>query len=176
MDNKAFDLGSELNNRKVRYILSDDLWSRYDLNTFNLDFTTWPSVKYLNNDGSELNTEVSNIPKGNGGLYLFYVPCPVLPGIMEFPLYIGRAQKTAGQNLRKRVKEYFQLYNSDDERPKIYKMLQLWGSQLRVAYHVLDENSDVIELEKRIINSTLLPMNDQIPDSDIKAAVKAFEL
>jgi hypothetical protein len=176
MNGSAFELGSELNDRRVRYILSDKLWTKYDVTSFSLDFRSWPSIKYLNDTGSALNDEVKSIPRTEGGLYLFYVPCPILPGITEFPLYIGRAQKTSGQNLRKRVREYFQHYDREDERPKIYKMLRIWGKQLRVAYHVLEENTAIIDLEKKIINSTLLPMNDEIPDSEIKAAVKAFEL
>lgn len=176
MDGNAFDIGADLNSKRIRYFLSNSLWLKFGSASKILDFPSWKSIKYLNENGTNLNSAISKIPDNQGGLYLFFVPCPVLPGLTEFPLYIGRAQLTENQNLRKRVKEYFQHYMRDDERPKIYRMLKLWGPELMVAYHEFEENSDTIDLEKRIINSTLFPMNDQIPDKELKAAIKAFEL
>jgi len=176
MDGNAFDLGVELHTRKVQYILSYDLWSRFGSVGLNLSFENWTSVKYLDATSSGLNAEVDTIPNDVGGLYLFYVPCRVVPGITEFPFYIGRAQKTDSQNIRKRVKEYFQHFARDNERPKIYRMLKVWGPQLRLAYYPLPTNQTIVNLEKDIINSLLLPMNDQIPDKEIKAAITAFEL
>jgi excinuclease UvrABC nuclease subunit len=90
-------------------------------------------------------------------------------------LYIGRAQLTDGQNLRKRVKEYFQKYSRSNERPKISKMFRYWAKELFLAYYPLPDNNTVVNVEKDIINSLILPMNDLIPDKQIKEAVKAFQ-
>ncbi len=175
MNSAAFQLGQEINNRKVPYILHKDLWDKFVYPGLDIDFSNWNSIKYLNDNGSAFNEEVDNLPSDMGGLYLFYIKCVIIKGITEFPFYIGRAQLTEGQNIKKRVKEYFQKYSRDDERTKIYRMLNLWGKDLHVAYYPLPDNDVIVNLERDIINSLLLPMNDLIPDKTIKQAIKAFE-
>jgi hypothetical protein len=176
MNGNAFDLGLQLHNKKIQFILSEELWSKFTYNRLNLEFQNWKSIKYLKDDCSGfIDSEINKLPNDKGGLYLFYLPCEIIPALTYFPLYIGRAQKTNNQNLKKRVKEYFQHYANDDERPKIYRMLRTWGSQIRVAYLELEDNQETINLEEDIINSLLLPMNDKIPDKTIGQAVKAFE-
>lgn len=176
MNGNAFDFGEQLHSEKIEYILSIKLRQRFNIpEGIDLDLRQWTSIKYLNNNGNDLNAEVNIIPNNTGGLYLFYMPCSILPQLTSFPLYIGRAQKTKNQNLRKRIKEYFQHYSNGIERPKIYRMLRKWGIALNVAYLALDDNNNTIELERQLINSLLLPMNDQIPDKKIREAVKAFE-
>lgn len=118
--------------------------------------------------------EVENVPNNSGGLYMFYVKCEIVSGITEYPLYVGRAQYTEHQNLRKRVKEYFQKYAKNNERPRITKMFKYWASELHLAYFPLDENDGINELEKQFINSLLLPMNTKIPDIEISQAINAF--
>jgi len=171
----AFTLGEEINLRKLEYRIFNNLWRRHTLPTIDISFNRWVKIKYLNDMCDNFNPEVETIPDDKGGLYLFYVKCPIIPGITDFPFYIGRAQLTEGQNLRKRVKEYFSKFRRDDERPKITRMFKYWSDDLHLAYFVLDENADVIDFEKMIINSLLLPMNDQIPDQEIRQAIKAFQ-
>jgi excinuclease UvrABC nuclease subunit len=175
MDASAFQLGQEIHERKVTYILHKDLWDKFSYPGLNISFQNWQSIKYLNDQGTDFSDEIGNIPNDSGGLYLFYTKCQIITGITEYPFYIGRAQLTDGQNLRKRVKEYFQKFSKDDERPKIYKMFSLWGKNLYLAYFPLPDNTTIIDLEKDVINSLLLPMNDLIPDKKIKQAIKAFE-
>ena len=109
-------------------------------------------------------------------MYLFFVKCPIITGITEFPFYIGRAQLTDGQNLRKRCREYFTKFARDDERPKTTTMINYWGKELYIAFKVIDGNGGIIDYEKKLINSLLLPMNDAIPDADISASIKAFQI
>lgn len=172
----AFDLGEKLQNEHVSYYLHKPLWDRFTLNHFNLQFHNWNTIKYLNDTGDGFSDDIESIPSDSGGLYMFYVRCNLISGITEFPFYIGRAQFTEHQNLRKRAKEYFQKYFMNNERPKITKMFRYWGKDLYLAYFRLDNNADVIELEKQLINYLLLPMNDEIPDTEIKQAVKAFPI
>lgn len=174
MLNSAFELGERLKLRKLSFNLSNELWQKWDVNEFDLNFENWEKTKYLNDSNDDLHNNLNNIPNNKGGLYMFYINCKTIVGITEMPLYIGRAQFTDNQNLRKRVKEYFQKYNRTDERPKITKMFNYWADDLYLAYYILDENEDVINIEKKLINSLLLPMNDEIPDQEIRQAVKAF--
>lgn len=172
--NVAFKLGEELNNRKVEYILYNKMWTNFNYPTINLSFANWTAIKYLNSTGSAFTKTINTIPNNTGGLYLFFIKCNVITGITEYPFYIGRAQYSKTQNLRKRVKEYFQKYSKNDERPMIYRMFEYWSKDLYVAYYPLKTNKSIISIEKDIINSLLLPMNDQIPDTNIRKAVKAF--
>src|SRR5687768_6747314 len=106
MNAAAFKLGEELNNRKVEYIFHNDLWSKFSYPTINFAFSNWTITKYLDSKGKYFTKGVENIPNKTGGLYLFFIKCKIISGITEYPLYIGRAQYTLNQNLRKRIKEY----------------------------------------------------------------------
>jgi hypothetical protein len=175
MDSVAFDLGERLNNRKIEFILHKPMWDKFVYPTLDLTLPKWTVVKYLNASGKSFHKDVESIPNTKGGLYLFFVKCKIITGMTEYPLYIGRAQYTQGQNLRKRIKEYFQKYSANNERPKIYRMLRYWGKELYVAYYPLTTNAAIVNVERDIINSLLLPMNDAIPDKTIKKAIKAFK-
>lgn len=174
MNISAFALGEQLNNRKVQFVLHRPLWDTFNYPNIDISFANWQSIKYLNDDGTGFNPDIASVPNDSGGLYLFFVKCPVIRGLTEYPLYIGRAQLTQGQNLRKRVKEYFQHWSKDNERPKIFKMFQYWRSELHLAFFPLEENEEIVDLERDIINSTLFDLNDQIPEKAIKEAIKAF--
>jgi len=174
MNNNAFDLGEEIKVRSVEYRLHRDLWQKYDLSKIDLNFNNWRTIKYLNNDGTDFSDSIDDLPNDKGGLYLFSVGCPLIQGITEYPMYIGRAQHTIGQNLRKRCKEYFHKYSHEDERPKITRMFKYWSKDLYLSFLVIDENEDIVDFENKLINSLLLPFNDEIPDKDFKQAIKAF--
>ncbi len=176
MLNSAFELAEHRKLREVTYSVSNKLWEKFALANTKLDisFKNWTSIKYLNDEANDFNQDVASIPNDKGGLYLFYAKCPIIPGITEFPFYIGRAQLTPNQNLRKRIKEYFLQYKREEDRPKVTRMLRYWGEDLFVAYLIVDSNQDIITSESLLINSLLLPMNDQIPDKEIRDGVKAF--
>lgn len=175
MIGNAFSLGEEIELRKVEYKLHSDLWGKFSFPGLDLEFSNWTKIKYLNASADAFEIDIENIPDNHGGLYLFYVKCKVISGITEYPLYIGRAQKTQTQNLRKRVKEYFQHYSKDNERPRVTRMFKYWAKDLYLAYIIIDENDEIMDLEKQLINSLLLPMNTEIPDAEIKQAIKAFQ-
>jgi hypothetical protein len=170
----AFDLGEELKLKTIDYRLHQPMWKNYTSKKPDISFKNWKSVKYLNSTGKNLHKDVNLLPDKSGGLYLFYIKCPIIDGLTEFPFYIGRAQFTAAQNLRKRCKEYFQHYMAGTERPKLTRMIKYWGEDLYLAYIPLKTNSAIKRIEKQLINSLLLPMNDEIPSQIIRPAVKAF--
>lgn len=174
MNDSAFILGEELELRKVEYKLHPDLWSKFNFPNLNLNFNQWTITKYLNDNADDFDARIENIPDNKGGLYMFYVRCEILSGITEYPLYIGRAQYTGHQNLKKRIKEYFQKFSKSNERPMISKMFNYWGKELHLAYFSLEENAEIKDLEKQLINSLLLPMNTSIPDTEIRQAINAF--
>lgn len=174
MINSAFDLGQIISLKTIEYKLHQDLWTRHDLTAIDLNFNNWNKIKYLNDDASDFHPDVNTIPNNSGGLYLFFLKCPVIIGMTEFPFYIGRAQLTEHQNLRKRCREYFTKYARSQERPKITRMIRYWGPELHLAYKIIQENEAIRDFEKSLINSLLLPMNDEIPDQEIRQAIQAF--
>lgn len=175
MIQSAFDLGEHLKLREITYRVSPEIWKKWDITNFDLNFTKWTKIKFLNDELTDFHNDISLVPNDKGGLYLFYVNCKTITGITEIPFYIGRAQITENQNLRKRVREYFTKFSRDNERPKITRMFKYWREDLYLAFYELDDNLDIIDLEKKLINSLLLPMNDEIPDLDTKTAIKAFK-
>jgi len=175
MQTSAFELGEQIDLRRVTYKLHSSLWTRYNLGQIDLNFDTWNIIKYLNDDANGFSEEIENLPNDRGGLYLFFAKCNILTGITEYPFYIGRAQLTDGQNLRKRCREYYTKFARDNERPKITKMINYWGKDLYLAYKEIDDNDDIVDFEKKLINSLLLPMNDEIPDQEIRESIKAFQ-
>lgn len=175
MTNSAFHLGEEIRLRTVEFRLHTHLWNNFNSDgKIDLSLANWQSIKYLNANADGLHNDVSHIPNNSGGLYLFTIKCDIIPGATEFPVYIGRAQKTAQQNLRKRCKEYFQKYARSNERPKITRMFEYWADNLHLYYILLPENQAIIDYERELINSLLLPFNDQVPEQEYKQAIKAF--
>jgi len=118
MTNEAFDFAEESSLRDVCYRLFPPLWNRFDLTEVDLSFPNWNSIKYLNDSADDYNLDIRTIPNNAGGLYLFWIKCEILPGLTEFPFYIGRAQLTKGQNLRKRIKEYYSESQKVSCRPR----------------------------------------------------------
>ncbi len=170
----AFALGEQIKLQTLGYVLHKPLWDSFAAPPVDISFVKWEIIKYLNDDGTDFNSEIKKVPNKKGGLYMFFIRCNIISGITEYPFYIGRAQLTSNQNLRKRVREYFTTFARNGERPKITKMISYWGKQLYLAYYELDDNSSIVDIEKNLINSLLLPMNDQIPDTEVRASVKAF--
>lgn len=174
MLNSAFDLAEETRLRTIEFRLNPTLWSRYDLSRVDLNFQNWKTIKYLDASGSDFHPDIETVPADTGGLYLFSIVCPVIKGVTEYPAYIGRAQMTEGQNLRKRCREYFTKFSREDERPLITKLFKYWAANLYFSYLALQENATIIDYEKRLINSLLLPFNTEIPEKEIRDAVSAF--
>lgn len=170
----AFPLAEEIELRTVEFVLHPVLWQKYDLSAIDLDLSNWTTIRYLNDAGTGFHPDVETLPNDTGGLYLFSINCPVIKGRTEFPAYIGRAQFTPNQNLRKRCRTYFTKYSRDDERPLITKMFRYWAENLLLSYMTFDDNDDIKDFEKKLINSLLLPFNDEIPDTEIGQAVSAF--
>ena len=175
MLDSAFELGKEIDNKKVLYKLHQPMWIKYDFDEVDLQLNNWTTIKYLNNDASGFHDDIENIPNDSGGLYLFSIKCPIIPGMTDYPAYLGRAKLTDRQNLRKRCREYFNKWYRNDERPKITRMIKFWGKDLYLSFMELEDNNDIDNYEGQLINSLLLPFNDKIPDKEIQQAINAFQ-
>lgn len=170
----TFDLGEKIAHHKLEFKVCPDLWKDGDFISDHISFDDVQEIKYLNDTGSILNADNEALPT-NGGLYFFYIKPTTFPEMTSHLVYIGRAQKTVNQNLRKRCKSYFQKYCKEDERPKIARMIKQYGKYLYLRYIDLgDDNDLIVELEAKLINNLLPPFNDEIPSKVVRDAIKAF--
>lgn len=174
----AFEsLGEELNNKEVKYKLHQPLWRQYDLSVIDFQIDNWTTIKFLNDNADDLSNEAKEVlPNNSGGLYLFSIKCSLIPGMTEYPVYIGKASLTENQNLKNRCRDYYYKYKRNDpnERPLIKKMFNYWRNELYLSFIKIDDNNKIKEYEEKLINSLLLPFNSKIPDINISKAIKAF--
>jgi hypothetical protein len=170
----VFDLAAQIELHRVDFRLFPELWDKFCCDGIDLNTVMWKEIKFLSNDGTTLNDEMSSLPSDKGGIYIFYAKCNVLPGISNYLMYIGRAKITENHSLKVRCRKYFYEYTDDNGRPKIRRLVNQWGRYLFIKYIELDDNNLIDKLEAGLINSILPPFNDTIPEKKIRDAVKAF--
>lgn len=158
----------KIKDRKLTFILNpDDSWEKIDVNMRIVANSAWNEVKFLDNTCNNLDNSMQNLPDDKGGIYIFIVKPEIVPNTHLYILYIGRAQNTASQNLKKRCCEYL-----NDTRPKIFAMKESWGKNLYIRYLPLTDNNIINKLEEELIEAILPPCNDKYPRSITRAAVK----
>lgn len=156
------------------FLLSPELWERFNISDLHINYDEWQCAKMINEDGN-LNEETSLIPTEYGGIYVYVIRPPVIPNCGEYIMYIGRAQKTDGYNLRTRVRSYKKEFNDDFEREKLHRLFDQWGQYVYVRYlPVKSTNEEIKILEERLISSFAPQCNAQIPIKTVKQAVNAF--
>ena len=157
----------------LRFVLNTTLWESFDtsiLSTISSPLL-WNEVKLLDSNGRR-NPQLSTIPNDTGGIYLFLAKSNILPESHLYLMYVGRAHISATQNLRKRCSQY----PVEKKRPKIKRMIEQWGQYLYIRYLPLDNNATIDIVEDELINKILPPFNDEIPNQEISAAVRAFTM
>jgi hypothetical protein len=173
--NDSWDLGRTIHDHEVKFRLYPELWENFEFDEFDLTTVTWHECKFLNSDGNGLSIEMSNLPNDKGGIYFFVARSAVLPEICNYLMYIGRSKCTKAQSLKRRCRNYFTEYNSEECRPRIYRLIKLWGEYLYLRYIELEDNRIIDELEAALINSLLPPFNFVVPNKKIRAAIRAFD-
>lgn len=145
---------------EIKKVLKDEEWSEY--------------IKYLDKNGN-LSSMIDSLPDTEGGFYIFFIQGQTLPSSEMYLAYIGRAQCTDNQNIRKRVKRYLWESKQEDGRPKIKQLFRNWKDFLYIKYFHTQNNKLIERGEKELIRAILPPFNDEIPDSiDFKKPQKAF--
>ncbi|WP_243388502.1 hypothetical protein [Bacillus kexueae] len=136
----------------------------YDINQL-----SWNEVKFLKDDGT-LHDDMSTIPNDTGGIYIFRIKSDLIPNVINYTMYIGRAQYNNGTySLRSRCRRYI-----TDTRLSIQKMINYWGPYLYISYTTIDDNELIVDLEKFLIASVLPVYNPEIDEVEIKEAKRMF--
>ena len=172
------DLKKDWHDHTIKFTLSPTLWvDAEDINTF-FNQHSIQSIKFFNDDCSSINGQINLLPTDRGGIYFFILKNNVLPELSSHIMYIGRAHITDNQNLRKRCREYFtKYYRSYTERPHIHAMLNNWCKNLYLYYIELEDNKEIDEIERKLINNIVPPFNHDIPHAElrrVRTALSAF--
>lgn len=128
---------------RVSFVLNPSgEWGRFPEHLKRFVEQPWGEFKYFVDETNQLNPEIVNVPSNCGGIYVFVIKPNIVSNVHLYLAYIGRAKKTAHQNLRKRVREYA----AENEHPKIVKMKRFWSPYLYVQYLPLPlESNDLID-------------------------------
>ena len=169
------DLIRQFKDKQFPIVLPSDLWKSVDATVLKIvQSTEWVTFKYLD-EHHELSTEISKISTSKGGIYIFYISPEIIKEKQRILAYIGRAQYTDYQNLRKRIREYYKYLPPDFSRPKVNTMMREWSDYLYCSYIELDNNETIESIERELISKLIPPFNDDIPNHEIAyAATAAF--
>lgn len=168
---ELFDMCKSIRNHRISFVLNpEDCWASFDSSLATIvNGGTWQEVKFLNNDATNINQQLSTVPNDKGGIYLFVLKPNIVPSVHRYILYVGRVKFTTNQNLRKRFKEYWK-----DGRTDIVNMRETWGKDLYIRYLPLTDNKLIDKLEKELIRVIIPPCNSEYPGILNKAMNAAF--
>lgn len=164
---------SDLMSYKMNYILSPELWKKFNLDGIQVDYSKWDRVKMIC-DG-DISPETNRIPKEYGGIYVYTIVSPIVPNAGNYLMYIGKATKTDNENLRARVRAYKKQFGDKYNRTKLHSLFSKWGEYVYVYYLPMNSTADDIkELEDRLIAAYgRPPCNKEILIKSVKDAVEA---
>ena len=157
-------------NSKINFIINPTFWENIDDSVKSVVNTKWEEIKFFT-DEKEQNSQINLLPNDKGGIYIFVVKPNIIPDTHLYIMYIGRAHISSSQNLRKRCKCYY-----NESRPKLKRMIEHWWKYIYVRYLPLENNDLINKVEAELINKIVPPCNDEIPNQEIRNAVKAFSM
>lgn len=174
MNNDAFELGEKINTHTIGFKVYPALWEEYNFTDYDTSSLKWTEIKYLNSSNDDYSDDVKNLPNKKGGIYMYIVKSPVIWGVTDYLVYVGRAQATQSHSLRVRCKKYFSEFLREKERPLVTKMIKYYKDYLYLKYCTLDDNTTIVGLEAELINALLPPFNSDIPEKKVRQATLAF--
>lgn len=167
-ENKLFD---------VTFYHMPSRWNAIDKTDLTMKIEDWSDeIKFLSENEMDLSDEIKSLPEDCGGIYMFFIKGLVLPYFETYLAYVGRAQFTLHQNLKKRCNSYYYEFFKQDRRPKVSRMIEKWGKYLYLRYYRSTDNGYIKRIEEKFINGILPPFNDEIPEIKINEPEPAFTL
>lgn len=164
-----------IKNHTFEFRMVPDLWKELNDPDRVLERLSWVEVPYLEPGEAEHSKGVKNLPDDCGGIYVFVIKSPILPGVSEYLAYIGRARKTASHNLRVRCHKYLYDYvNGKNERAKVSDMMHYYQNFLHLRYAKVTNNEVIDFIEAELINAIRPPFNDTVPKKKTLPPKPAF--
>lgn len=155
---KIVDMCSRTKVLTIPFELNIDKWPTISEDVKRIISTGWQSIKFLNDDGTRINDDITNVPDDSGGVYLFLLKPDVIPTMHRYIMYIGRAQRKRSFSLRKRCISYLK-----DTRPLVALMRELWGKELYFFYLPIENDDIICKVEEELVRVIIPPCNSQIP-------------
>lgn len=175
MDVKNIDVVQSLSEMTWTFCLSTELWEKYLVEKHDVDLSKLIKIPYFEDDSTKLSKEVSSIPNDKGGIYLYVLENPVVPGAGRHIMYVGRARKTEKENLRARAKSHFAQYKRADENSRLVRLYEKWAPYVYFMYIPLDSNEVIDQAEEELIVSLTPPCNIKYPSVKIRNKLSAFQ-
>ena len=165
---------SDLASFRIQFILSPELWKKFNIDDINVDYSKWARVKMIGEDG-RINPETNKIPDKYGGIYAYVIISPIIPNACNHIMYVGMATKTKTENLRARVRSYQAQFGDKYNRSKLHSLFTKWGDYVHVYYLPMSSSAeDIRMLEDRLIATYgKPPCNKEVLIKSVKDAVDA---
>lgn len=129
---KRIDVVQDLSKMIWPFCLSTELWESYFERTPVVDLDSLKRVKFFSEDGESISDEVKTIPNEKGGIYIYFVENPLVPSIGRYIFYVGRARKTASENLRSRIYSHYNKYIKFEESNRLTRLFDDWKKYIYI--------------------------------------------
>jgi hypothetical protein len=105
------------------------------------------------------------------GVYAFVIqPQTAFTLPTSYLMYIGKSDRP----LRQRYRDYLRERDADDIRPKLLRILPLYGGHLFFAFAPAPDGVSPAEIEQALLSAFIPPGNDRI-DAQVHRIRKAFQ-
>jgi hypothetical protein len=144
---------------KHEVILWPERWTALQLPT-NL---TWTTVPFL----AQSTSVIADV----AGVYAFVIqPQTPLTLITSYLMYVGKTDRS----LRQRFREYLRERDQGNIRPKLLRILPLYGEHLFFAFAPVSTGHTPTNIEAALLGAFIPPGNDQI-NVQVNRIRKAFQ-
>jgi len=143
-----------------KFLLYPDYW-KDPANNINQGLS-WKKYKFN-------KSNLTKIPNSKG-IYCF-VTIPKMSNFLDtrYLFYVGKTSRT----LKIRFSEYLRdLEGKGKPRSKIYEMLNLYNNYLHFFYAEIQLDSDIDEIEEKLINTFVPHINTDVPKAKVNPELK----
>lgn len=155
--------------------LDPELWGKFNIDDLsNVDFSKWNCAKLMSE--GVFSDELSIIPNDTGGIYVYCIEPSIIPNAGSYIMYIGKATKTRSESLYKRVQAYKADLTDSSTRPKIHRLLNLWGNYIYVHFlPIAGDEDEITALEDRLIAAYgRPPCNAELRIKSVREKIDAY--
>lgn len=170
---KKIDVVQDLHKMIWPFCLSTELWENYFERTPVVDLNLLERAKFFSDDGKTISDEVKNIPTSKGGIYIYFVENPIIPSVGRYIFYVGRARKTASENLRSRIRSHYNKYIRFEESDRLTRLFDDWKKYTYVMYLPIDDNDTIDLVEDELIVALTPPCNKEYAATAVREKLSA---
>lgn len=172
---KKIDVIQELHLMTWPFCLSTELWQKHRDRKSSVDLSKIKKIKYFDEYGTKLSTEVNQLPRDKGGIYLYVIENSIIANAGSYIMYVGRARITDNENLQNRAKSHYSQYLRHEENERLERLFDNWKPYIYFLYLPIEGGNDQIDLvEDELIVALTPPCNKEYPSPKIRKKLSAF--